>query len=106
MKTGRLNVPVELTADYVQREVGRPERLYLLLHGYLQTGQYIFDKLESHLPAGAAVVTPCGPYPIPEKKEDGSYKVGFPWYFYDTATDEYYIDINTVRLFSPCHERG
>ncbi len=82
-----------------------PRELYVLLHGYQLTARSIYDKLEPHLPADAAVLAPNGPYPVPEKVEVG-YRVGFSWYFYDPFADEYLMDqANSIRLVQGAIEK-
>ena len=80
-----------LDTFYLSHQKGKSlNRIYLLLHGYSQTGEYIFNKLENIIPDNSLIVSPNGPYPLIEKKET-YYKKRFAWYFYDNFQDEYYI---------------
>lgn len=103
----RVQVSVPAVSDLTVREPakGAPSRLILLLHGYEESGERIFRKLEPALDRffdDALIVAPNGPFPIPRRasmpsegaeKTGPRYSVGFSWYFYDFVTDEYYIDM-------------
>lgn len=97
-RSSRLSVPVNLYADCACREAENPSEVILLLHGYLQAGDWFLGKLSSALPPGAAVVAPNGPFPIPERK-NGQWRLGFSWYFYDPDTDEYFVDMKPAVEF-------
>jgi predicted esterase len=84
--------------DYHLRSDSSPKRLFLLLHGYTETGKKIFNKIASVLPKDAAILAPNGPYPMPFKTPQG-YKVGCSWYFYDPASTEYFIDMSVAVDF-------
>lgn len=80
----------------------------MLLHGYQESGERMFQKLESSIPPDLEVIAPNGPFPLPEPLKEGGYRVGFSWYFYDDTKDEYYIDpgISVVYLRNLLHELG
>ncbi len=89
----------QMVFDYILRPAqGVPRELILLLHGFNQSGQKIFNKLESFLPRHSAILAPNGPFPIPFKTENG-YKVGQSWYFYNPGTREYWIDMRVAVDF-------
>lgn len=92
---GRVEVPGSLISDYlIQKPTGGDaSEVILLLHGFQQTNQYIFGKLAASCPADAIVLAPNAPFPVPERKEDGSHRAGFSWYFYNAQKDEYFIDM-------------
>jgi predicted esterase len=90
----RAVLPGKVVCDYVLKMVDQPQELVILLHGYQQSGRYLFDKLASQCPSNAVILAPNGPYPLPERKADGTYRLGFSWYFYNPATDSYYIDMS------------
>lgn len=87
------------TARYFVRKgakSGSHSPVFFLLHGYSQTGETFIEKL---LPAfspevleAATLVAPNGPFPVPEY-DDGVFKPGFSWYFYETKSDAYYVDM-------------
>ena len=97
----RAEVPGILISDYWSRPSNTPEpkRLILLLHGFQQSGAYMFKKLAALCPADAWVIAPNAPYPWPMRSETGAYVPGFTWYFYDPAKDEYYIDMRVSLEF-------
>lgn len=92
----RAEVPGTLISDYVMRGTPRARELVLFLHGFKLSGRIIYDKLADASPEDAAVLAPNAPFPLPERKEDGAYRVGFSWYFYDPAKDEYFIDMRVA----------
>ncbi|MGK5087964.1 hypothetical protein WDW86_10430 [Bdellovibrionota bacterium FG-2] len=90
----RLTVQSPLTCDTFFRGTENPSHLFILLHGYMQSGKYIARQLESALPKDAEVLALNGPFPIPRKSEEGL-KLGYSWYFYNPKTDELVIDMKT-----------
>jgi predicted esterase len=93
----RLKVPGYWIADYLLSQPEHPKELILLLHGYTESGQKIFDRLEKYLPDSAAVLAPCGLFPIPQRiggdTQKVEYEMGYSWYFYNFHTDQYVIDM-------------
>jgi predicted esterase len=101
LETRRARVAAPLEIDYLERKPGgKPSSVILLLHGYGLAGAQPFKKLAAHCPQDSWVIAPNGPFPIPERRleshEDGRYRLGFGWYFYDSSRDEYLIDMNTA----------
>ncbi|OFZ55845.1 MAG: hypothetical protein A2428_07480 [Bdellovibrionales bacterium RIFOXYC1_FULL_54_43] len=101
----RLKISSSLICDYALRAVANPSSLVLLLHGYLQSGPYLFKKLEPLIPASAIVLAPNAPFPVPVKLKgkpgeipkgtESGFRLGFSWYFYDPSKDDYYIDMES-----------
>ncbi len=85
----KINSPFPM--DYFSNECANPKRVIFLLHGYGESGKKIFNRLIDFLPKDALVIAPNGPFPLPEKLEDG-YKVSYAWYFYNKFTGEFLID--------------
>jgi predicted esterase len=94
---GRIQVQGVLNFDYFKSgpEASDAKELVLLLHGYMESGKRIFEKLVSSFPKEIAVIAPNGPFLIPIKKSDG-YKAGFSWYFHDPASNDYFINMETA----------
>ena len=67
--------------------------LWLALHGYQQTGAYLFEKLKPVLREGQTLISPNAPFPVPMKEPSGKYRLGFSWYFYNPDNDAYFIDM-------------
>lgn len=81
----------DLEFDYFIREPqGKPERLFLLLHGFSQRGEKLLKKLSPILPANAAVVSPNAPFPAPFKIDNG-YLEAYAWYFYLSKENRFVI---------------
>ncbi len=97
-QTKRLTVPAPMTCDTFCRGVEKPTQLFILLHGYMQSGKHIARQLEDALPSDAEVLAINGPFPIPRKSEEGL-KLGYSWYFYNPKTDELVIDMKTSIEF-------
>src|SRR5690349_8872786 len=91
--TARAEIPGTLISDYVLRQVPEPRELILILHGYTLSGKFMYDRLIGVCPEHAVVLAPNAPFPIPERKPDGSFRAGFSWYFYNPAKDDYFIDM-------------
>jgi predicted esterase len=56
----------------------------------------MMSKLADCFPDDVALLAPNGPFPVPQRKPDGSYRVGCAWYFYDPKVDQYYIDMEAA----------
>jgi predicted esterase len=104
-ETKRVSVPGKLISDVIVHSVDKPSRLYLLLHGFSQSGEKIYSRIESailHSKEGAKafILAPNGPYPMAQSSEDG-WRVGFSWYFHDPAKDDYFINMdNSIALLN------
>lgn len=88
----------KFTARYIYNPAAKNAPVFILLHGYSQTGEVFLKKLASILPEGAGVLAPNGPFPVPESDGKG-YRLGFSWYFYEPKVDEYYIDMELGRNY-------
>jgi predicted esterase len=99
---GRFVQDCPLPFDYAMRTArgGAPRQLFLLLHGYAETGQKILEKLGPALPEDAVVIAPNGPFPINEwvgtDWKERRVKFTFCWHFYEPKTDSYYIPPDTA----------
>jgi predicted esterase len=101
----RFSVPGKLISDVSMHPVEKPSRLYLLLHGFSQSGEKIYSRAE-HLILqsnnSAFILAPNGPYPMAQPSSevgDEGWRVGFSWYFHDPKKDDYFIDMeNAVVL--------
>jgi predicted esterase len=94
---GSFQVNVNIPFEFKERRPENPKGLVLLMHGYGQTGAYIFDKLEKYIPREFAVLAPNAPFPMylwdatfPSPGwRDRKVRMGYTWYFYDSKTGEY-----------------
>lgn len=93
----RIHIPGYWIANYNIKIPENPAELILLLHGYTESGEKIFQRLEKYLPENAVILSPCGLFPLPQRKGGDTRKVehemGYSWYFYDFKTDEYVVDM-------------
>lgn len=77
---------------------GTPERIYLLLHGYLLDGDFILNTIKNSIPDNSLIVAPDGPFLVPYKKRDRFY-AKYAWYFFDTVTKNYYINFEPAGAY-------
>ena len=75
-----------------------PKRVYILLHGYKQSGEYIFKQLKDQVGDDCAIIAPNGPFFIPIEKK-GEYQMRYGWYFFDPIKKTYFIDFNPAADF-------
>jgi predicted esterase len=77
--------------DFEIKRVASPKKVALLLHGYLQTGQYIFKKLSDLFDEETVVLAPNGPFPIPYPDPMKPKMLAYSWYFYHMEADYFLI---------------
>ncbi len=100
----RVSVNTPLPFDCLIRKPnsGVARELILLLHGFAESGERLFRKLEPVLTEEilehALILAPNAPFPMPHKKDSG-YSVTFSWYFYEPGAAEYYIDMQAAIAF-------
>ncbi|EQC43824.1 alpha/beta hydrolase [Bacteriovorax sp. Seq25_V] len=90
-KCKRILVPAESVVDFL--EFGNPhaKKLLLILHGYGQNAQEIYESLKDIITDEYHCIIPNGVFPMPKQRADKiSYR--FAWYFYNTIEQKYYID--------------
>ncbi len=92
MKYERKRIPCHTVTDYILTGDPKSERLYLLLHGFNESGEKVHKRLAPLLPKDALVLSPNGNFPLPVKRPDEGYTVNFGWYFFDNSTNTYFID--------------
>lgn len=80
----------ELYSNFTKK-VKNFKRVYLLLHGYMQDGEFIFKKLQKSLPKDTLILAPNGAYLLPSQKNN-QFSPKYAWYFFDPATRTYYIN--------------
>lgn len=91
MELKRAKIPCYTYTDYLLRQGNKKKRVYLLLHGFGQKAQDIYDLIAPLLPQDSTIIAPNGNFPQAKKIQD-SYKMTFAWYFYDNSTKNYFID--------------
>lgn len=97
----RTIVTTQIPIDYILREGSNPKELFLLLHGYNQTANFMEKYFIDVLPKESTVLIPQGPYPLPKqfplmnRKEGEDLFSGYGWYFFDPVSGKFPIDYNT-----------
>lgn len=101
----RVMVEISVPFDAFIRKPGaqaEPRELILLLHGYAETGERMFRKIEGALTRElldqALVIAPNAPFPMPHKTESG-YIATCSWYFYEPGASDYFIDMKPATEF-------
>lgn len=94
----RLKVPCYHYADYILQKGPAPKRVYLLLHGYGESSEKIYKRLEPILPKNSIIIAPNGFFPLPKMSLSGV-KLNFAWYFFDPVIKKYLIDYDLPATF-------
>lgn len=115
MTVKKVQIPGPIFGEYAISHVGESESegsdVILLLHGYGESSEYFFEKLKSTLQlaydsnnwgdpqvgraTSSIIVVPNGPFFVPIQTAKGHRK-GYSWYFYDSKTDEYIVDMTAA----------
>lgn len=98
MKKTLENAPLTFDHDYFIKVPEKPKRIYVLLHGYLLDGEFMFNKLGSVIPEDGIIVSPNGPFPVPVKKNN-QFAPRYAWYFFDPGKKIYYINYEPAAYF-------
>lgn len=98
MKKEFTNLSLRLPHSAEVHIPSNPKRVYLLLHGYQQEGDFIFKKLRKSLPEDSVIIAPNGPFMVPVKKRD-QFSAKFAWYFFDPKQKSYYINYEPAANF-------
>ncbi len=98
MSNKRLKIQSFHYADIETAGDSRSKKLFLLLHGYGESGHKMLKRLRPYLPSDAYLLAPNGVYPLPARTEEG-YQMGFAWYFFDPVSLKYFIDYDLPASF-------
>lgn len=82
MKACETQFQTQNTMIYFEQIAESSDRLYLLLHGYRQSGRVAFIDFASCFKESDHLVAPNAPYPI-LKSDTSILGVGYSWYFED-----------------------
>lgn len=88
------NIPLNQKVCYLGNQEN-PKKVYLLLHGFSLTGQFMIDFFKSILKDDELLIAPNAPFPAPVQTKSG-YKEGYSWYFFDSKKSHYYIDYQSA----------
>lgn len=92
MEIQRKRIPCHTVTDYILTGDLESDTLYLLLHGFNESGEKVYKRVAPLLPEEALILSPNGNFPLPVKKANEGYTVNFGWYFYDNTSNTYFID--------------
>lgn len=84
--------------DLYTNEAQEFDRVYVLLHGYMLDGHFMFEKLKNFLPENSLIISPNGPFLVPQKKQD-KFLAKFSWYFFDPAKKTFYINYEPAAQY-------
>lgn len=84
-------IPVTTSHNLHTNKQQNFKRVYLLLHGYLLDGEFMFNKLKESLPQDALILAPNAPFLVPQKKAD-EYLPKYAWYFFEPTKKTFYIN--------------
>lgn len=93
MPTNKLTLNLKHDHEVIVENKGTPNKVFLLLHGYLLDGKYLFETLKDIIPNNSMIIAPNGPFMVPVKKKD-EFHAKFAWYFFDPAKKNYYINFD------------
>lgn len=79
-QTTSVQFPFPATYDWFGADEGP---VLVLLHGFKQDAHTIWKIASPYIPDRYRVLAVNATFPLPERQEEGGYKVGYSWYFYD-----------------------
>ncbi len=83
------NIQGEYRVDYLHFNKGLTEAV-VLLHGFCQNAQKIYQMLGKDFPSNKQLIIPNGIFPMVSRMQNTS-DMFFSWYFYNRENDDYYI---------------
>lgn len=100
--------PYPCEYSYQESATGNKKSLLLLLHGYQQTGVWIYKRLRKLFP-DYEIYSPNALFPLPHRLEN-SWLMTYGWYFFDPDTKEYIVDmqpaVDYLKAFLEPHLAG
>lgn len=88
------HVKVDLPARVWMQKVDRADRVLVLMHGYQQVASRMLEKVKRVFGSEVYIVAVEAPFPVPLRKNDGSFEPGYSWYFYDLDRKRAVIDFS------------
>jgi predicted esterase len=93
------NVQTSLPITLITNDTENYEEIILLLHGYSEDAQKIYDRLGQKLDhkkylilAANGIFPLVDRFPLETKASDQKLLRGYAWYFYDQTNDHYLVD--------------
>ena len=93
-----VEIPITYPCEVFHNEASDYQEIFFLLHGFQQSGDFIFKRLLPHLPKKALVIAPNAPFLVPIKK-DNRYHKAYAWYFFDPYTKEFPINYDPASHY-------
>lgn len=84
-------IQISIDHDLYTNNLKEFDSIYLLLHGYLLDGEFMYNKLKESLPENSLIIAPNGPFMVPQKKGE-EYFPKYGWYFFDPLKKSFYIN--------------
>ncbi|MCB0394202.1 MAG: hypothetical protein KDD25_06565 [Bdellovibrionales bacterium] len=86
-------ISAQITVPVQYKYEDRGSSLLILLHGFQQTHETMWDAFEPFFPEDHAILSLAGPFLVPVQKED-KYEKGYSWYFFDTKDQKFLVDMS------------
>lgn len=85
-------IPIEYEQAFFTNALEQYDHVILALHGYQQSGEFFYKRLEKHLDLSKTlVICPNGPFLLPTKKNNAWIDT-YSWYFFDPLKKSFYIN--------------
>ena len=84
--------------DYVEVGPKDAQDVFLLLHGFYQSGELILQQMAPALPKDARLIAPNGPFPQAKRRGD-DWDIAFAWYFFSPKQKAYFVDTHIPCKF-------
>lgn len=85
-------LPIVYEQAYFTNDLKDFDHILLALHGYQQSGEFFFKRLEKYIDLSKTlVICPNAPFLVPTKKEDAWIDT-YSWYFFDPQKKSFYIN--------------
>ncbi len=93
------HVKIDLPARVWMQKVDRADRVLVLMHGYQQVASRMLEKVKRIFGSEVYIIAVEAPFPVPQRKTDGSFEAGYSWYFYDLDRKRAVIDFSVSVHF-------
>jgi len=100
-RTRESTIAARLPFRYLFQPAPDAQDLLLILHGYGGESRRIEASLADLASAKTSVLIPNAPFPAPTKQDDGAYREGYAWYFFESKSQTFAIqpDIAIQAIF-------
>ena len=85
-------LPITYEQSYFTNDLNDYDHVILALHGYQQSGEFFYKRIEKYLDLDQTlVICPNAPFLVPTKKDQGWIDT-YSWYFFDPQKKSFYIN--------------